>query len=360
MIRGALLGGVFWVKGGAILTGFTKDDYRRSSLRFHAKGPAAMGCSRFIRDKVMCTSNAYGATLLFPVSIHTTRMLGMSAVGKSRIPGEGLAAHEAPREGTVEAWAWQYIHTMDLNQKRFPTQPPSLWEDGQVARRIASPGRPPELEVVARSPRTPKPGALIRDKVRAQLFHTFWHHELQAAELFAWALLAFPQTPLEFRQGLLGILQDEVRHMALYEGHLAKLGFQVGSFPVRDWFWQRVPMAEEPEEFVALVSLGLESGNLDHGALFAPRLRIAGDAEAAAIVDQISLDEEAHVAFGVLWFPRLMGKTTYDFEAWRRALPKPLSPILFRGKPLDRKARARAGQSDSFMDALAEWTPPEA
>ena len=264
-----------------------------------------------------------------------------------------------PRTGTVEAWAWDYIHSTDLAHKCSPPKPPSVWEQDAPVRRVEVPGRPPELEVIPRSPRTPKPGALVRPKVRAQLFHTFWHHELQAAELFAWAILAYPGTPLVFRQGLLGICLEEIGHMKLYARYLGTQNYAIGDFPVRDWFWQRVPMAETAAQFVALVGLGLESGNLDHGALFAPRLRAAGDERAAAIVDQVSRDEESHVAFGTTWFPMLIGADKLEFETWRASLPGPLSPILFRGKPLDFEARRRAGQNDAFLDALAAWTPDD-
>ena len=43
--------------------------------------------------------------------------------------------------------------------------------------------------------------------------------------------------------------------------------------------------------------------------------------------------------------------------AWRDALPKPLTPLLMRGSPLDRAARRRAGQPDKFLDELEAWQP---
>ena len=57
----------------------------------------------------------------------------------------------------------------------------------------------------------------------------------------AWAVLAFPETPLEFREGLVRIALDEIRHMRIYAEQIARLGYRVGSFAVRDWFWERVP-----------------------------------------------------------------------------------------------------------------------
>ena len=61
------------------------------------------------------------------------------------------------------------------------------------------------------------PIAGMRDPAqRARILHALANHELQAIELFAWALLAFPDAPLAFRRGLVAILADEQRHLALY------------------------------------------------------------------------------------------------------------------------------------------------
>ncbi len=78
----------------------------------------------------------------------------------------------------------------------------------------------------------------------------------------AWAVLAFPETPREFRSGLVRIALDEIRHMHLYAGQIARLGFRVGEFPVRDWFWELVPRCGDGASFVATMGLGVESANL--------------------------------------------------------------------------------------------------
>src|SRR5690606_31833324 len=101
-------------------------------------------------------------------------------------------------------------------------------------------------------------------RARARLLHTFWFHELQAAELMCWALLKFPESEPAFREGLLRIWRDEVRHMGLYQAHIESLGFRLGDFEVRDWFWHRVPTCHNPTMFVALLGMGLEAANLEH------------------------------------------------------------------------------------------------
>jgi uncharacterized ferritin-like protein (DUF455 family) len=258
----------------------------------------------------------------------------------------------APAEGTVERWAWDYITTVDLNVKLDPGDPPAAWEERPPARRVAAPGRPRELLVTARAKKTRGLGGALG---RARTLHTFLHHELQAAELMAWALLAFPMTPPDFRSGLARILLDETRHMRMYHTHIRRLGAEVGDFAVRDWFWERVPTAETPAAFVAIMGLGLESANLEHTASYAAKFRAAGDHEGARLQEQIGQEEIAHVRFGAKWFEEWNGPL--DFQRWRQTLPAPLTPLLMRGSPLAREARMRAGQSSSFIDELGAWQP---
>ena len=264
-------------------------------------------------------------------------------------------AQGAPCSGTVERWAYDYIRTTSLREKLAPPPVPTTWTQGFAPLRLDAPGRPSALEVAPKGAKTPKPGGLRAPRARAMLLHTFLHHELQAAELMAWAVLAFPATPLAFRRGLLAIALDEARHATQYGEHIAKLGFAVGDFPVRDWFWERVPGCATPLAFVSCMGLGFEGGNLEHTRTFAARFRAVGDEEGAALQERIGREEIAHVRFGRRWFDRFGPPLT--FERWCDALPPPLSPMLLRGKPLHRAARRRAGLDESFLDALEHWAP---
>jgi uncharacterized ferritin-like protein (DUF455 family) len=258
-----------------------------------------------------------------------------------------------PPAGTVERWAWDYVRAESLDGKLSPPAIPETWEPGVVAvRRLDAPGRPPELRVVSKAGKT---RGLATPAGRARAMHTFFHHELQAAELMAWAVLAFPDTPREFRRGLVRIALDEIRHMHLYAGHIVRLGFAIGQFPVRDWFWERVPRCPDAASFVATMGLGIESANLEHSASFAARFRQVGDEEGARLQELVGVEETAHVAFGATWFRAL--RSTLDFDTWRRALAPPLSPMLMRGRPLQRAARLRAGQPEQFIDELEAWQP---
>src|SRR4051812_5047737 len=92
-------------------------------------------------------------------------------------------------------------------------RPPVPRAPGPPAARLPPPGPPAELRITARARKSPGPEAIRAPARRAELIHTFLHHELQAAELMCWAILAFPGTPEAFRLGLLGVARDEIRHM---------------------------------------------------------------------------------------------------------------------------------------------------
>ena len=260
-----------------------------------------------------------------------------------------------PPAGSDARWAYDYVTSTTLAHKLSPPMLPAV-SAAHAPLRIGAPGRPSELTTTWSKYKAPKSAAALRDpKKRAQLLHTFWHHELQAAELMCWAVLAFPEAPAALRRGLLAICLDEVRHMNLYAAHVAALGYPVGAFPVRDWFWQRAPAASRMAEFLALMSLGFEAGNLDHSARFVQLFSEAGDPRAAELQARVGHEEQQHVAFGIHWFGVLEGGV--DFERWRRALPAPLSPMVMRGRPLAHAARVSSGFDARFLEELEAWQP---
>lgn len=228
---------------------------------------------------------------------------------------------QPPAEGTIERWAWDYVLGDTLASKLEPPPVPAAFEASPTPRRLAAPGRPAELRVVEKAGKTRGLGS---EHGRARALHTFFHHELQAAELMCWAVLAFADAPGEFREGLVRIALDEVRHMRMYAEEIARLGYAIGAFPVRDWFWERVPACPDPASFVAVMGLGFESGNLEHAASFALRFREAGDERGARVQELVAREEVAHVRFGARWFESFTGGL--DFDTWRRSL-------LLRSRP---------------------------
>lgn len=246
------------------------------------------------------------------------------------------------------------MHSCDLRVKLAPPKVPDVFLGGPPER-LVSPGRPPEFFAAPRRERTPKPEALVEPRFRARVLHTFFHHELQAAELMCWAILAFSDAELEFRQGLLRICLDEIRHMNLYREHMERLGFALGAFGIRDWFWKRVPTCPDKISFVAVMGMGLEAANLEYAPDFAARFRAVGDTEGAQIQERVALDELSHVAFGTKWFKQWTGGC--DFDVWASALPPPLSPFVLHGNPIATNTRMRAGMTEQFLADLLAYEP---
>jgi uncharacterized ferritin-like protein (DUF455 family) len=269
-------------------------------------------------------------------------------------PGEQAETSDAL---TWEDWALSYLLSDSLAYKLCPAPLPVARASARGAPQPElRPGRPSQLSLTWHKYKAPKSAHALCDATkRAHLLHTFFHHELQAAELMCWALLTFVKTPDAFARGLLGICADEIRHMNMYRAHIRALGFEIGAFPVRDWFWERAPHARSAAQFLALMGLGFEAGNLDHSERFEQLFRAAGDDQAAQLMRVVGEEEVAHVAFAAHWFEKLSGPL--DFDAWCRALPSPLSPMLMRGHPLARARRLRAGFSHGFLEQLSAWQP---
>ena len=222
--------------------------------------------------------------------------------------------------------------------------------------RAMEPGRPPGVEPGERAERIPKAGALRRPDARARLLHLFVHHEVQAAELFAWAFLLFRDAPVEFRRGLLRLVDDELRHARLYRERALAHGSDYGDFRVRDWFWEKARSCVDERMFVALMGLGFEGANIEHAERFSSQFAMAGDPESAKVIERVGREEVAHVRFAARWFTFFDGEESQDgpnFHRWAAALPAPLTPSLMRGAPLQRGQRRRAGLSDAFLDGLA-------
>ncbi len=269
-----------------------------------------------------------------------------------RTPAEA----DPPPAGTLERWCLDYVQSTSLAHKLAPRDAPDpralLFEEDAPERRLSAPGRPAQLQLVERSPAAPRPGALVRASERARLVHTFVHHELQAAELFAWAILAFPRTPRPFRAGLYRLLGEELEHLALYRAHLDTLQCAFGAHPVRDWFWQRVAGSTTPAAFVALQGLGLEGANLDHCQRWAAHFRAAGD-EAGARGSSACRPTRSGTSRSPRAGSRALQRRALDAR-WRAALPAPLTPALLPGTTAGpRGARARASTSPSSP----RWRP---
>lgn len=261
---------------------------------------------------------------------------------------------------TVRDYVEKIVTSRSLDGKLAPLPgriDDTAFDDTGPSLRIAAPGRPAELAIVpGRHARVP-PLAGMRDRdQRGRILHALANHELQAIELFAWAVLAFPDTPAAFRRGLLAILADEQRHLALYRGRLAAHSIEFGDYPVTGHFWNKLGHLTGPCEFVCAMNLTFENANLDFAGDYAAAARAAGDGDTAAVLDQVHADEIRHVHFGWIWLRRLAGDRN-PWQAYLAHVRPPLGPARARGARFDRDARRRAGLDEAFIAALEAVAP---
>jgi len=255
----------------------------------------------------------------------------------------------------LREFAERVIATEDLAIKLAPARGPLTDEGPGPTTRVAGPGRPPGLDIrPAREVRVPGLDGMTDPHQRPRILHALANHELQATELFAWAVLAFPDTPHGFRDGLATILQDEQRHTRMYISRVEAMGHAMGDFPVSGYFWNKVPDLRSPTDFICAMSLTFENANLDHTVEYATLARKAGDPATAAVIDRIEKDEIEHVRFGWIWLAEFKRDDETMWDAYRRHLSWPLRPAKARGRSFNHEGRRAAGLDDEFIRRLEE------
>ena len=232
----------------------------------------------------------------------------------------------------------------------------SAWTDEHPGEplRVHRPARPHNLQFAPRrtAPAMPKPHAFTDPSRRAIAHHIMANHELQALEVMAFVLLAFPDAPGEFRRGLMDVMADEQRHTRMHTERAAVLGVPFGNLPINGYIWNKAQVFESVLDYLAGLPLTFEGRNLDHTSEFETNFRTAGDEKSATIMRVIHNDEIRHVAFGIKWLRKLKLHDQSDFDAYCAHLHWPLRPARSRGDCFNRHARLAAGLSPEFIDAV--------
>jgi uncharacterized ferritin-like protein (DUF455 family) len=258
---------------------------------------------------------------------------------------------------TARDYARGIVEATTLAGKLVPPPDGLILEDDQPALRLAAPGRPANLPIVhGRDAKVPPIAGMGDRAQRARIVHALANHELQAIELFAWAVLAYPRAPIAFRRGLIAILADEQRHFALYATRLAALATTFGDHGVTGHFWNKLDALPDPLAFACVMGLTFENANLDFAGEYARAARACGDVETAEVLERVHEDEIAHVHFGWLWMTKLAGAGD-PWVHYTTHVQPPLGPHRARGATFDRAARERAGLDDAFIEQLAAILP---
>jgi uncharacterized ferritin-like protein (DUF455 family) len=223
--------------------------------------------------------------------------------------------------------------------------------------------RDSELRLHPGSDPLPRPGQLVDAAARASCLRRFAHHELMAVELFAWALLRWPDAPPGLRRGWLGALADEQRHCALYLQRLRAHGQGLGDGPLGDYFWRHVPALDAhpdgPLAFLCAMGLTLEQANLDFTLRFRDAFRDAGDLESAQVCQLVHDEERQHVHLALQWLRKLKDPQLDDVAAYDRSVPHPLSAARAKARGFHVQARRSAGLDEDFIEHVRRARSPQ-
>lgn len=267
---------------------------------------------------------------------------------------ESITPTHAPAVMQLRDFAWRIVTSVSIDEKLAAVETACTDEAPGSPERPALPGRPPELHFCGRreSPPMPHPDTLGDPGRRAVAHHIMANHELQALEVMAFVLLAFPEAPAEFRRGLVQIMADEQRHTRLHLDRLDDLGWRFGAIPVNGYFWKKAQAFHSLLDYLAGLPLTFEGGNLDHTLEFEAWFEHAGDTRSAGIMRAIHRDEIRHVAFGLHWLRALKPSGMSDWDAYTAHLQWPLRPEKSRGNTFHRAPRLAAGMEPDFIDRL--------
>ena len=258
----------------------------------------------------------------------------------------------------IRAFAERILLSEDLGTKLERVQTPMTDDHPGEPVRIATPARPGNLQVAQRrmAPAMPKPRAFADAGKRAVAHHIMSNHELQALEVMAFVLLAFPDAPGGFRRGMVDVMADEQRHTRMHVERAATLGLNFGDLPVNCYIWKKAQSFTNVLDYLAGLPLTFEGRNLDHTLEFEDHFRAAGDRRSAALMRVIHRDEIRHVAFGIEWLRRLKPDGVSDWDVYSEHLHWPLRPAKSKGDRFNRSARLAAGMSPEFVDRLESLT----
>ncbi|MEO1997362.1 MAG: DUF455 family protein [Planctomycetaceae bacterium] len=246
------------------------------------------------------------------------------------------------------------LFSPSIEDKLAAIPPGVIDDDPGPIERVAEPSRSRDLQFAPRraAPAMPSASVMADPAKRALAHHIMANHELQALEIMAFVLRAFPDADADFRQGLLPIMADEQRHTRMHMERAASLGVRFGDYPVNSYFWNKAQQFQTLLDYLAGLPLTFEGRNLDHTLEFTEHFERAGDLRSAAVMRQIHTDEIQHVAFGLEWFRRLKPASQSDWDAYESCLHWPLRPSKSIGNRFHAAPRRAAGMENDFISRL--------
>ena len=214
------------------------------------------------------------------------------------------------------------------------------------------PGRPrrPELLPPSQMPKRGKGS----EHGRIALWHALAHIEFAAIDLALDMAGRFGGAMGRgFVDDFLKVAADEAMHFALIDRHLQAQGSHYGALPAHSGLWDAArATAYDVAARLAVVPMVLEARALDITPQTLERVRAAGDARGAKILQRILDDEIAHVRFGSTHFIALAESRGESPEKlWKLLVARHFAGAI--KPPFNDSARLSAGLPRSFYAGVA-------
>ncbi len=262
---------------------------------------------------------------------------------------------------TYSEYAYHILTSPSLIEKLLPP-PPDLEDDAKEIsarkyyREIPSlPAREKKLQPTNEKMKIPRLEHLNNPRNVGITLHHFANHELMAIELFAWAILSFPQAARGIRRGFLKSLEEEQNHLKLYLQRMEALGVGFGDRPLNQLFWKQIPHMQTLERFTCILSISFEGANLDFSLIYRQTFLFHGDVVSAAIMESIYRDEIQHVKRGLSVLRKSKPSNISEWEYYTTQLASPFTPRRAKAYFFVPETRKLAGFSSDFIENLANY-----
>ncbi len=255
----------------------------------------------------------------------------------------------------VSEYAKHLLLAGSLEDKLLP--PSRQWEEETefTSIRMEAPGRSPKFQFSDKKVKIPRLEHLNLQSNRGLSLHHFANHELMAIELFAWALLAFPDAPRSVRNGFLKTIEEEQTHLKLYLNRMRDFGIDFGDIPLNYIFWKQLGQFKTLESFSAVMSISFEGANLDYAQIYAQVFSYFGDHLTSDIMITIFEDEVKHVKRGLRAFERSIPENGNHWDHYLSLIQFPFTPRRAKGYLYLPETRSLAGMNPAFIQSLGDY-----
>lgn len=255
----------------------------------------------------------------------------------------------------ISDYAKHLLLAPNLEDKLLP--PSRHWDEETEFNsiRIEAPGRSQKFQFSDKKVKIPRLEHLNLVSNRGLSLHHFANHELMAIELFAWALLAFPDAPRSVRNGFLKTIEEEQTHLKLYLNRMRDFGVDFGDIPLNYIFWKQQGQFKSLESFAAVMSISFEGANLDYAQVYAQVFSCFGDHLTSDIMLTVFEDEVKHVKRGLRAFEHSVPENVSHWDHYLSLIQFPFTPRRAKGYLYLPDTRLLAGMDKSFIQSLGAY-----